>query len=159
MNSNLIEKLLINSYSLSQLRSRVRILRKYIGRKFFGETQTEELDEKESLWLASLGNDFLNQFDKLNAYEKLGELELAVNQIKPLIIYIAFDIPQEEIERLGIWLRAEINPGVLCEIKVDPSLIGGCALSWSGIYKDYSLRAQIQTQREQILSGFKQFSL
>ncbi|MCL4390137.1 MAG: F0F1 ATP synthase subunit delta [Patescibacteria group bacterium] len=43
------------------------------------------------------------------------------------------------------------------EIKIDPSLIGGAALSINGLYKDYSLKAKF-AENEDILKGiYEQF--
>lgn len=157
MNNNPLELLLATTYSLSKLRKRIRVVRNHIMKKFFNQAEDQELLEAEDkIWLESMNNIFLFQFTKENAYQKLDELEKEISKIQPLIIYVAFDIPSEEVEKIGIWLRREINPYLLCEIKQDPEIIGGCALSWKGIYKDYSLRKRAEDNKDQIIGIFKQ---
>ena len=158
MTNTNIDTLLTATYSLKQLRNRLRVLRNSLLGKFFSAKEDVEITKKNKTWLVSLPDDFLKQFEKTNVYEKLDSLEKEINNIKPLTIYLAFEIPDEETETLGTYLRREIKPDLVFDVKLDPSLIGGCALSWKGIYKDYSLRASIQAKREQILSSLKQIA-
>lgn len=152
-----IDKLLANSYSTQQLRNRLRILKSYLEKKFFNKEDGQDIDQMDNQWLESLGDEFLNQFTQINAYEKLKQMEDEIDKIIPLIIYVAFEMPQEEIEKMGIWLRLQMATSLVCEVKVDPNLIAGCALSWKGVYKDYSIRQKIENSQEQILSSLKQF--
>ena len=72
------------------------------------------------------------------------------------MVYTPVIIPDETIPELGQKIRATFGT-VLFELRFDPDLIGGCALVWKGVYKDYSLRAKIAEKHKEILEGFKSF--
>ena len=111
--------------------------------------------KEDQAWFNSLGADFFRQFNASNVNTLLEELEAGIKKITPLTVYISFEMDTDEINKLGMWLRKEINPSIVFETKIDPSLIGGCALSWKGILRDYSLRAKIQAEQTEILASFK----
>lgn len=142
---NQLSFLLKDTYSTQQLRSRLRALKNYFDEKFFGQNQT--LNKEDQDWIKNLNSDFLNQFTKINTAEKLEDLQKEINNLAPLIVYIAYEIPKEHVEKIGVWLRENVNPKLIFEIKLDPNLIGGIALSKGGVYKDYSLRARIEANK------------
>ncbi len=100
--------------------------------------------------LRSFNKDFFSLFDKNNLNQNLKELENHINATKTIIIYVPFDMPDSELERLGVWVKKNLGSQTIFELSFDPSLIGGCALSYNGIFKDYSLRQKIKDNREKI---------
>lgn len=148
---------LANNYSLSQARKRLLVLRAFLSKRFFNSLDNTNISEQDLAWLNSLGEDFYKNFNKLNVYQMLGLLEKELNQIQVLTIYIAFDMPEDQLDQLGVWLRTNTKPNILFEIKHDPNLMAGSALSWKGIYKDYSIKLRIDQNRDAILASFKSF--
>lgn len=151
MTNELVQAFFAQTYTLSQARSRLRLLRAYLIGYFY---QNEKQKQKDS-WLASLGENFYKQFSRDNVYQKLRTLEDTINATEPLILYITFDMPEDEVNKLGVWIRANIKSGLVFDTKIDQHLIAGAAISWKGRYRDFSLKARIEDRRERILKILK----
>lgn len=155
--NNILNIILENTYTLPDLKHRVRILKNYLEVKIFNKTSSEEIIPADSDWLSSLPKDFLFKFNKNNISEFFENLEQEINKISPLVIYISFDINEQVKSKINAWFRQNLTSKIIFETRFDPNLIGGLALTFNGIYKDYSLRARIEEQREVILTEFKKY--
>ncbi len=153
---DILTTLLTNTYTVQDLRHRVRILKSHLENILFGH-HTEQLSPEDSRWIGSLPHSFTNQFNKDNVYPLFDQLEDQIKKLNPLVIYLAFEPGQEQIEKIGQWFKKNLAKLPVFEIKVDPGLLGGVALVNSGVYKDYSLRSKIQEQEETILAEFKKY--
>ena len=151
MENNLITIFFQTTYSLQQAKARLRLLRAYLMRSFYQQNQTPENDP----WLLSLGDTFYKEFTRDTVYKKLRVIEDEVLKIQPLALYIAFDIPEEEVNNLGLWFRKNCTSPILFDIRHDPNLIGGCSFVWHGVYKDYSVRSTIELNKDKILGNIK----
>lgn len=156
MSDKILATFLQNNYSTYQIRSRFVLLKKYLSIQLYNAKQ-DQIPAAELQWLNSLGQDFYKNFTAVNATQLLSELDQQLSQIQPLVIYIPFDMPEEEIDKLGIWMREKISPSIVFEIKYDGNLIGGAALSWKGIYKDYSIRSRIEADKQRVIESMKKF--
>lgn len=143
-------------YTVSGLKKRLRVLRSYFSKNFFGAPFTD-LSENDLLWINSLPKSFLSQFEKSNLTQKLYRLENKSNQLPFLTMYLPFEANGETAKLIGSMVRQLFNPNLFLDIKYDPSLLAGCALVWKGIYKDYSLKERIEERKGEILEGFKKF--
>ncbi len=154
----ILQKISESSFTLSQLRHKVRILKEYLSHQIFAGTEAApQFEPSDVSWLNSLGRSFLSQFNKDNIDQVFEKTESYLNTLKPLIIYIAF-APTDELDyQIGLFLRKNFRNMQIFEIRVDPNLIAGCALSFNGVYKDYSFRVMIESKREEILKSFKKF--
>lgn len=158
MNYNLLDIFLTNTYSVQQARHRLLILKNHLESNFFNsETGQTEHTPEDIEWLETLPTEFYQQFTPTTIYQVMTQLEKDLKSIKPLTIYIAFDLPNTEAARLGKWIRKTFHPQMVFETRIDPSLLAGCALSWNGIYHDYSLRSQIEQNKSRILTSIKRF--
>lgn len=157
--NTLLTTFLKNTYSTSQVIERLLLLKQSLETRFFNlQPEKNPTASREELdWLNSLGEDFYQHFTKLNSYEVLGGLEKDIKKISKITIYLTCILPVEEINRLGIWIRKNVSGMVLLEIKLDQSLIAGCALSFNGVYRDYSLRARIEKSKGEILESLKTY--
>lgn len=154
---NTLSTILNNTFTLTQLKHRVRILKSYLLKALFGG-EIEPLSTADLNWLKSLPTPFYQQFNKDNTYQILAELENNIQKIIPLIIYLPFETDDQAILNISIFVRQTFNqPSLVLDIKYDPNLIAGCALSWKGVYKDYSLRARIEERKGETLESFKKF--
>lgn len=154
----ILDTILKDTYTLTQLRHRIRVLREYVNSALFISPPPKSLiDQDDLLWLNSLGDDFYKQFNKNNVSDVLSKLEEQIQKITPLIIYIPFIADNLAISEIAQYARNLISPALLIEIKFDPNLIAGAALSFKGVYKDYSLRTKIQDKKGEILQGFRKF--
>lgn len=156
MNS-ILDIILENTYTMPDLKHRVRILKNYLEAKIFNKTSIEETIPDDSSWLASLPHDFLEQFNKNNISELFENLEQEINKITPLVIYLSLDMNEQVKSKISAWLRQNLTQKIIFETRFDPSLIGGLAFTFNGIYKDYSMRTRIEQQKELILSEFKKY--
>lgn len=153
----ILQKILESTYTLSQLKHRVRALHEYLSAKLFAPQNPPQLEPGDSAWVNSLGNDFLGQLNKDNINKIFTGLDAYIRQLKPLIIYIAFESTDESNNQVGKMLRKEFTGHKIFDVKIDPKLIAGCALSLNGVYKDYSLRVKIENEKGKILESFKKF--
>ena len=161
MNDN-INTLIANSYTKPQVIKRLSLLHDFLNFWLFGSQQNLEealtqFQQKnpDSQLTSAFDSTFLNQFNRANVTERLKELSDRLNQFKVLTISLPVDFPEDQINQIGQYLRTNFKTQLLIEIKIDPMLIAGVGLSWSGSYRDYSLKAKIAQNRNAILEDFK----
>lgn len=160
---SLMDIILKDTYTLLILQKRLRALRDYlIHRLFVSQESTDSfkgvnLTVSDLQWLYSLGSEFYSEFTRNNVYSKLKQLEDEVKKLPILTLYLSFE-PTEETQRLiGEFIRNQFPHNMIYDPKIDPNLIGGAALVWKGVYRDYSVRSAIDQKRDSILQSFKSF--
>lgn len=160
MEEKLFNKIIAETYTLTQLQRRLETLRLYLNIRLFKKNTDTSLPipEDDLNWLISLGDDFYKEINVKNHLEVFTKLESLSKSQVPITIVIPFDIPGGEIIHLVSNLRSDLNRLILVEIKHDPELIAGCALVYKGVYRDYSIRAKIEQNKEKILEGLKNYA-
>lgn len=153
--NDLLTIFLKDTYSLPQARRRLNVLRNFLDEKFFNPPSAM-ISEEDSAWIKSLPEGFLKNFTKLNSQKQVEGLRAQLNKLEPLIIYLPVEAPDQEIDKIGVWLRKNTSQ-VIFDTKLNPSLMGGAAISIKGALKDYSLKPKIEAQKEKILSTMKGF--
>lgn len=165
---DLVSAILATTYTKSQLLRRVRLLKDFISYRLFNEggsgkdfaTSVEEFIKSQNItdnWLASLGEQYLGSFTPENFNDQFKKLESALSATKSIIVYLPVELSERDIEEIGRWFKQNLGPQALFEVSFDADLIGGCALSYKGIYKDYSIRANIKANQKAILDSLKEF--
>lgn len=150
--------ILKETYSLSQLKHRLRILKSNLLRAFFGGNQDEPVSPEDLNWLKSLPREFYQKFTRDNIYKIFSDLDDAVLKLATVTLYLSFEPDKSTIFQIGSFARKTFNaPSLLLDIKLDPHLIAGAALSWKGVYKDYSLRSQLALKKRELWEEFKKF--
>lgn len=152
--NTILSNILNNTYTIGDLKTRIRALKSRLNHQIFGSPPVEENPDIAS-WLNGLGEDFYQLFNKDNVSAKLLKLEQEATKIEPLILYLAFEPDEKQIKELGIWTRQNINPAIILDIKYNPELIAGAAIVWKGNFRDYSLRYTIDQNKQQILTSFR----
>lgn len=97
----------------------------------------------------------LNKLNLLEAHdrERLLELLTIVKQQAPLLhISFSSDPAPDFIEKLMTWLRREIHPTVMLTIGLQPNIGAGCIVRSTNKYFDFSLRKDLLSKRELLLS-------
>ena len=156
MNKNSIKLFLNETYSTFEIKRRLLLLKNFLFKKFFNsEFKKEDFEAKDLQWLDSLGAEFLDQFTKINLMGILEKLEAELKKLPVLTIYIPFEMPDQEAQNLGKWLKENIAPDVIFELRINPDLIGGAAFSYKGVYKDFSLVTKIAEERDKVVGAFK----
>ena len=87
------------------------------------------------------------------------EIHKKIESLRVLTLYLTFDPDEEALSQIGGYVRTNFPNIQLLDIKFDPNLIAGAALSSGGVYKDYSLRTKINERKAVILDNFKKFLL
>lgn len=157
--------LLKTSYTRAQVAKNLGLLRDFLQYWLFNNldlkvAMTEYTKNNlQSSILSNLPEEFYHQFNKTNVTEILKDLETKFGQIKTLTICLPLELPESEINELGIHLRSTFQTPMLIEFKLDPSLIAGPALIYNGVYKDYSIKTKIAQNRSLIIETLKKASL
>lgn len=112
---------------------------------------------KDFDYLNRLGEGFFVRFNAGNFNQLTDSLQESITKAKTIILYLAYEIPDDHIDQIGGWFKVNLGPNCLVDIQFDGGLIGGCALSVNGIYKDYSIRALIEANKNQIISSLLSF--
>ena len=157
MEDKILDKILITTFTMASLKRRLKALKSRLSEHFFGGDTNREMMMNELDLLNSYGVQFLNDFQKESFYQSIAKIEAKINAIKPLTIYLSFEPEEDQIKQIGTRVREIYSQKLVLDLKYDPQLIGGSAFIWNGVYKDYSIRAQIQQDKEKILNSFKSF--
>lgn len=147
---SLLDQIAIDSWTKTETRRKLTLLREYFENRFFGRKKTVIIEP----WIKSLDK---KEFNKDNFYKVLDQLGEDLNKTQVLTIYFAVELPQEEIEKIVQTLRGDYGRNFLIESKVDPSLLAGCALAWGDKYKDYSLKKALTDKRQKLLDKFAEY--
>lgn len=107
--------------------------------------------EADLQFIGTLGEKFINNFNPTRLSEQFQVLEDLIKNCKLVMLYIPFEIPEVEIKKLGVWFKQNLGNNSLFEIEFDSNLIGGCAISYNGIYRDYSIKQRIDDNKKRVL--------
>jgi|SRR3990167_5861047 len=154
---DLLTVILQDTYTLSQFKKRLKILQSYFQQQFFRSLATENLTPRDSQWFKSLPKSFMESFNKDNLSQNLSSLNSKINSTPILTVYLPIDVSDEALDQIGSKVRNLFGENFLLDVKYNPNLIAGCALTWKGIYKDYSLHSRIGERKLAILQSFKKF--
>lgn len=152
---NILTIILKDTYTLSGLKHRIRILRAYLENALFGGGQKTDFSPQDFAFISSLGQVDLGQFTKDDLYQKFQNFEAEISKLPILTIYLPFESTDASSLQIGSYIRKSFNRIMLLDPKFDPNLIAGCSLVWNGVYRDYSLRAKIEQRKEEILESFR----
>ncbi len=89
-------------------------------------------------------------------FEKLEDAEKTIKQVQVVNLSVPIGLDIDEIIQIAQKAQVVFGQKVFLEIRVDPSLMGGCVFVWKGLVYDYSLKKTIQDKRKEfkeILNG------
>jgi hypothetical protein len=154
----MITTILKTSYTKNDIGRRLRLLREYMEKCFFTPIQedmtkflisqqatTDDIDT-----FIRWGDEFFKAFSKNTLYKFIIAMSEHMKAMPIVTLYIPYEPVPAEVIKIGKWFRMNVNEGVLMDLHTDPSLLGGCAFVWHGIYRDYSLRYYMLKKREAI---------
>lgn len=154
--NDILNIILKDTFSLTLFKHRVKLLKSNLLKTFFGGESVPPTPSDLN-WLKSLPMSFYQNFNKDNVYQIFSELDQNCTKLPTLTIYLTFEPDETTIASIGTFARNTFGLPLMLDIKYDPRLITGAALSWKGVYKDYSLRAKIEERKGEILQNFKKF--
>lgn len=154
----ILEIILKDTFTQNLLKHRVLIAKSYLLKAVFGNVHSMELDQKDMDWLNSLPDSFYKKFNKDNIYQIFEDLEKRIDLLPTIIIYIPIESTDEVSSKICSFVRKTYqNPLIILNIKYNPTLIAGCAISWKGIYRDYSLKSKIEERKNEVYESFRKF--
>lgn len=177
MTTDLHIPLLKDTYTKNQSAHRLGLIKELLNRWLFDNQPGQDLlaildqylKEQDALihkddpvWLQAVIPLIRDQIDpKKNIAKQSVDLIKAIEQAlatdKLVSFYLPFDYDDALLKQFGQWFKTTVGPDCLLEPSLDPSLVGGCAISYNGIYHDYSLKAKIGENRSQILKQLLNF--
>lgn len=156
-----------NAYTKSDIQRRLRIFRGYLEHSFYSQENTlsleDFLDSKQTASddrsaIVSWGEAFAGAFTKDTMYHLIDMLIERSNDLPEINVYIPYEPVPGEIAKMGSWFRKNVNPAMLVNLHIDPTILGGCAFAWQGIYRDYSLRHYIMKHRDAIVDIIRRYA-
>lgn len=146
-----------NTFRVSDLKRRARVIKEYLESKLFGGASKPQFNPEDQAWLATLP-ETLNTLDSKSFYKLMEELNKKIVKLTPLTVYLAFEMPEPELAKLALNVRTTLNsPTTFLDIKIDHNLVGGASFSYKGVYRDYSLRKSLENQRDKILTEMRRY--
>lgn len=158
MEEQLLQVITQETYTLTRLKSRVRILKNFLIAKIFQSQEQidADLSAEDQKWLSALDQNTIAQINKDNVYELFTSIEKKIDSLPVIVMYLPFDAPEIEVAKYGTKARQNFGTSILLDIKYDPTLIAGCALVWKGVYKDYSIKSVLKEKHDEIMSSFRE---
>ena len=154
---NILNTILINTYTGTQLKHRILVLKTYLEQQFFAGQTQKSLNFSTDPWIKTLPPTLLAQFNKDNLSTIFESLQTEIQKIQPLTLYLTFDPDEQTTASIGEFARKTFGSSIILDIKYNPNLIAGASIVWKGIYKDYSLKSKIEEKKTEVLQSFKQF--
>ncbi len=158
-----LNEIIKTTYTKNDFHRKIVFLKEFFSNFFFTEKSSknlkkalgdflknEDVSDCFSKSLTSLGDKFYDSFDTKNYNKLLNELESSIDALPHITIYAPILLPDDEVVKLGKWVRENIKENLVIDLEVDSNVIGGCSFVWNGVYHDYSLRYFIDNNRNEI---------
>lgn len=163
----LIDILLSDTYTQDDFKRRMFLLRSLVSSMYFHSPlpSLQSISHDTDTWLSTLlGSEYkagrftlssqLKEYSESSLYTELQTIEQHILTTPPLDLFLPYPLSKEEISHIGNYLRTALGVMHLLRLSYDSSLIAGCALSFKGVYKDYSLKKKMKetaAEREEII--------
>lgn len=154
MEQDILNEILKDTFTLESFKKRVSVLKLILEKKIF-----KSEDQSKNEHLSEMGkSSLLDQVNADNFQELFKVIDQFITDQTPLTIYFVFIPDETQVKEIGEWLRRSLNnPRLIFDVKVDPGLIGGCAIAYKGVYRDYSLKAKISQNKEKLMEEFRRY--
>lgn len=98
--------------------------------------------EKKDSFFALLRNNEVNTESNSALADFFTLLADHVSKLPIATISLAFEPTEKILRSLSEWFTLNINRQVLFDIKIDPDLLAGAAITYNGKYFDFSVKSQ-----------------
>ncbi len=75
--------------------------------------------------------------------EFIQDLQAYLDSLPILHLTLATLLPQQNLMQISDWLNTDTKSKIILDIVIDKNIIGGILIYQNGIYKDYSLKNQL----------------
>ncbi len=163
MDTQLLDQILRDNFTPTSCLRRLHLLKDLMAKKLFQKDQVLKkselllLGKEDADWINTIDKSLLDELNGKNYDQIFQSVEEKIKQIQPLTIFVPLAFSNDQVIEIGLYLRRTYGSNFLMETKIDPSLIAGAALSWKGIYKDYSLKKRMEDQKPLVLNALKQY--
>jgi hypothetical protein len=152
--------LLKTAFTKVEVLRRIRLLRDFLERKFFvtgGKPVTLEdflkeahVSHDDALALEAIEKKLGASFTKDHAYGLTKALSEEVKALPVVGMFLPAEPNEEEMAKVGAWVRENLNALAIIEVHISPSFLGGCAMSYNGMYQEYTLDYFMQKNHNEI---------
>lgn len=170
----ILDQILSSTYTKHQLYRRHRLLKDFFNYKFFQEGRNFSIQDSlgkfssqgkalhsDLNWLNSLGEGFFNLVSLQEFQGSFQSLEDKFNSLNLTIVYLPFIVNEETmisgeknlLSSIGGWFKENLGKNTIIDIRFNPDLIAGAAISYGGVYKDYSIHSILQHKKEEIIKS------
>lgn len=169
MTPRIIAIVLANTFTADDLLRRIALLRLYLEAHLFGDAEgkketlegillKEKVDAATSGALREWEASFAKNAITLESLRiALTSVEEDIRGLPSLRLYVPTLLGSSEVQRVGMWVRREIDPNLMLELHVDARAAGGCAFVWHDTFHDYSLRHFMRTHRSELIASFDHY--
>lgn len=164
MEEKLVQDILNETFTRSALHRRISLLRTGIAAIFFTDIESSlqnridsfidgaKLDPTDKQFFYSLAKKFFPDFSKQTIPALTSRLEDMNNKIPILMLSIPVEISEIEANNIGQFVRRTFGKMAVVDFRINPTIIGGCGISWKGVYYDFSLSYYIKKNREKLIT-------
>jgi hypothetical protein len=158
--------MLENTYTTDDLVERIGLMRKYYGVKLFVEGSTASLADVVAAECEPHTLNAVEHWEKrflesdvqpLVVYEALDTVQEELAGVPAVTLYVPVRFAPDQIEKLGMWFRENVQPNMLLSLHIDPRATGGCGFVWNDVYYDFSLHYYLDRERRAITDMFNQY--
>ncbi len=151
------------TFTTNDARDRLALMRRFLEDAFFASGATPTLERLEEFfdaegtgvetrsalraWLSA----WAGALSRESLYSVLRALESDVSALPVFGIRAPVRLSEEEVARLGAWVREYVDSRALIDSHADPAAIGGCRLLWQGRERDFSLGYFVEKHRDEIV--------
>ena len=139
----LFNYLLAHNYTKSDLLESVRLLRQAVEKDLYS-------NDGKARPVGLLPTKLYKDFTKEDLYSKIKEYTKKIKELPELTLLLPFIPDEPNLAMLTNWLRKEVNPSLVVNIKLDTQLGAGCAFIINGVYHDYSISNKLKQANDKI---------
>lgn len=168
MNENqILSTILPTTFTKAAFYRRLRLLREFLEHKYFeGEPESKIEDflregnasRTDVHTLSFVRNKLYRTFTRENIYKILNNLLDAIKELPVVTVYLSNEPTEGETVNLGKWFRKHLDPHLIMDIRLDPTLHTGCAFVWKGIYHNFSLRFYLNKEKKRVLEIVEEYA-
>ena len=106
------------------------------------------------VFLRTLSPSFLAAFTQESLYETLNRLSEDSKKLKTLSLTVPVPLSRADEAAIGAWTHREVDPDLLIDVAVDPSVAVGCRVVWNNRLYDFSFNHYLTENQTALHESF-----
>lgn len=164
MYEQLLKTMLSNTYTFHTMRHRLALLKEFLETTVYAaeQSQSPEMnldtflqqyqDDPSAQAMREWGSEFFSAFTAETMYDLIAAISDALEKLPSVTVYVPILFNEQEIASIGEWFRTNIHEHTMLDVRVDPSVVGGCGFVWNGHYYDYSFAYFLNKHRDELVA-------